>query len=47
VLAIPPKRATIKIVSFLTRAETDALLAAPDRATPLGRRDHLLLLTAV
>jgi integrase/recombinase XerD len=47
VLAIPPKRRTATIVSFLTAAETAALLAAPDRNTPLGRRDHALLLTAV
>ncbi|MDQ7905937.1 tyrosine-type recombinase/integrase [Phytohabitans sp. ZYX-F-186] len=30
----------------MTRTETDALLAAPDQSTPLGRRDHLLLLVA-
>jgi len=47
VLAIPLKRHDSTVVSFLTRAETDALLAAPDQRTPLGRRDHLLLLTAV
>ncbi|MDP4511518.1 tyrosine-type recombinase/integrase [Nonomuraea turcica] len=32
---------------FLTRVETDALLAVPDQSTPLGRRDHLLLLVAL
>ena len=47
VLAIPPKRCDRAIVSFLTAEETDALLAAPDRATWLGRRDHALLLLAV
>jgi len=47
VLAIPPKRLDRAIVSYLTRAETDALIAAPDRATWLGRRDHTLLLLAV
>jgi integrase/recombinase XerD len=47
VLAIPIARQHIPVVSFLTRQETEALLAAPDRATRLGRRDHLLLLTAV
>lgn len=47
VLAIPPKRRAVTIVSFLTRAETVALLAAPDRSTPLGRRDHALLLTDI
>ena len=34
-------------MSFLTIPETDALLAAPDRGTWHGRRDHALLLTAV
>jgi site-specific recombinase XerD len=47
VLAIPPKRHAAAIVSFLTRDETTALLAAPDQGTILGRRDHALLLTAV
>lgn len=47
VLAVPLKRHDSTVVSFLTRAETDALLAAPDQRTPLGRRDHLLLLAAV
>lgn len=47
VLAIPPKRRTASIVSFLTPDETTAVLAAPDRDTALGRRDHALLLTAV
>lgn len=47
VLAIPPKRHDVTIVSFLTPKETDALLAAPDRSTPLGRRDHALILAAV
>ena len=46
VLGIPPKRCDRAVVSFLTAAETDALLAAPDRATWLGRRDHALLLLA-
>jgi integrase/recombinase XerD len=47
VLAIPNKRTDTPIVSYLTRAETDSLLASPDRHTPLGRRDHALLLVAV
>lgn len=46
VLAIPQKRADSTDVCFLTRAETDALLSTPDQSTPLGRRDHLLLLVA-
>ena len=39
VLAIPSKRFTRKLVSFLSRAEVDALLAAPERNTWSGRRD--------
>lgn len=46
VLAIPPKRVERALVTFLTRPELEALLAAPDRATALGRRDHALLLVA-
>ena len=47
VLAIPPKRFERSLVTFLTADEVDALLAAPDRTTPTGRRDHALLLLAV
>jgi integrase/recombinase XerD len=47
VLAIPQRRHDRAIVSFLTSSETDALLAAPDRTTWYGRRDHALLLTTV
>jgi integrase/recombinase XerD len=47
VLAIPPKRTVRKVIEFLTAQEVDALLAAPDRNTWTGRRDHaLLVLTA-
>ena len=46
VLGIPPKRSDRAVVCFLTAAEIDALLAAPNRATWLGRRDHALLLLA-
>ena len=46
VLGIQAKRTTTTIVSFLTRGELDALLAAPDRATWHGRRDHALLVFA-
>src|ERR1700693_1108907 len=46
VLAIPSKRFTRTLVQFLTRAEVDALLAAPDQRTWLGRRDHAFLLMA-
>ena len=47
VLAIPSKRFTRTLVSYLTRAEVDALLAAPDRSSWSGRRDHALILLAV
>lgn len=47
VLAVPPKRFERRMVSFLTDAEVDALIATPDRTTFLGRRDHTLLLTAI
>lgn len=47
VLAIPQRRHDRAIVSYLTSSETDALLAAPDRTTWYGRRDHALLLTTV
>ena len=47
VLAIPSKRYTRALVRFLTRAEVDALLAAPDRRTWFGRRDHAFILMAV
>jgi integrase/recombinase XerD len=46
VLAIPPKRADKPIITFLNEDELDALLAAPDRTTWTGRRDHAMLLTA-
>ena len=47
VLAIPSKRHERRLVGFLSRAEIDALLSAPDRNTWRGRRDHALLLMAV
>jgi integrase/recombinase XerD len=43
VLAIPAKRFDRALVTYLTEPETDALLAAPDQHTWLGRRDHTLL----
>ena len=46
VLAVPSKRFTRTLVPFLTRPEVDALLAAPDRRTWSGRRDHAFLLVA-
>lgn len=47
VLAIPSKRFTRNLVQFLTRPEVEALLAAPDRHTWSGRRDHAFILAAV
>jgi integrase/recombinase XerD len=43
VLAIPNARPQRPLVTFLTRPEQHALLAAPDRNTWHGRRDHLIL----
>jgi len=47
VLAIPPKRYQRTTVSWLTEPEADALLAAADRDTWTGRRDHALLVLAL
>jgi site-specific recombinase XerD len=47
VLAIPPKRASQTIVTYLTDDEASALLAAPDRSTRTGRRDHAWILLAI
>jgi integrase/recombinase XerD len=47
VLAIPPKRFDRRLVTFLTEPEIEALLAAPDRSTWTGRRDHAWLVLAV
>ena len=46
VLSIPEKRYKSTLISYLTDPEIDALLAAPDRSTWTGRRDHALLLVA-
>jgi integrase/recombinase XerD len=45
VMAIPVKRGDKRLVSYLTRDEVKALLAAPDRTAWAGRRDRALLLT--
>jgi site-specific recombinase XerD len=47
VLSIPPKRTDRALVTFLDQQEIDALLAAPDRTTWTGRRDHALLALAI
>jgi integrase/recombinase XerD len=43
VMAIPTKRYERNTVGYLDRDEIAALLAAPDKRTWLGRRDHALL----
>jgi integrase/recombinase XerD len=47
VLAIPQKKSEHRPRSFLTTVEMEALLAAPDRDTWSGRRDHVLLALAL
>jgi site-specific recombinase XerD len=47
VLAIPNKRVDRELVCFLTSAEIDVLVSAPDPDTWIGRRDRTLLLVAV
>ena len=47
VLAIPTKRGPRPLISYLTTAEIDALLAAPDTTIVIGRRDRALLAVAV
>lgn len=42
--AVPFKRFTRNELSYLDKPEMDAILAAPDRSTEQGRRDHALLL---
>ena len=46
VLAIPAKRYDKALVTWLTEPELTALIAAPDRSTWAGRRDHALILLA-
>jgi integrase/recombinase XerD len=43
VLAIPHKRTTKNLLTYLTEPEVDALLAACDQTTWTGRRDHAML----
>lgn len=45
VLAIPSKRTSRRVLGYLTRAETDAVLSAPTSDTWSGRRDRVLFLT--
>ena len=47
ILAIPSKRYVKRTVTFLDAIEIAALLAAPDRSTWAGQRDHVILLVAL
>jgi integrase/recombinase XerD len=47
IMAIPTKRHQRNTVSYLDLGEIKALLAAPDRRTWLGRRDHALLVLMI
>ena len=47
VLAVPTKRFDRAVIAHLTVEEVGALLAAPDRARWIGRRDHALLTLAI
>lgn len=47
VLAIPFKRGESRLINHLSLPEIKALLAAPDRRTWHGRRDYVLLQTAI
>jgi integrase/recombinase XerD len=47
VMAIPFRRFDRRQVTFLSRPEVEAILAAPDTRTWTGRRDHALLTVAV
>jgi site-specific recombinase XerD len=44
VRTVPFKKAPQALVTYLEKAEMEALLAAPDRTTAQGRRDHAVLL---
>ena len=46
VLAVPPKRFNHNVITYLTREEIAALLAAPNQTTWTGRRDHAMLALA-
>jgi len=47
ILTMPSKRHVKQAVTFLDSEEMEAFLAAPDRTTWVGRRDHLVLLVAL
>ena len=47
ILTMPSKRYVRRSVDFIDRPEMEALLAAPDRSSWIGRRDHAILLLAL
>jgi integrase/recombinase XerD len=47
ILTLPDKRYVRRTVEFLDRPEIEAVLAAPDRSTWAGRRDHAILTVAL
>lgn len=47
ILAIPQKRYQKKTIEFLQREEIEALIAAPDPSTWIGRRDRTILLVLI
>jgi site-specific recombinase XerD len=47
ILAMPSKRHEKRTIDYLTRAEIEAVIAAPDLATWYGRRDRALLVLAL
>ena len=47
ILSMPNKRYTRRSVDFIDRTEMEALLAAPDASTWIGRRDRAILLLAL
>ena len=47
ILAIPTKRHERRPIAFLCREEIDAVVAAPNPATWIGRRDRVLLVLAI
>jgi integrase/recombinase XerD len=46
VLAVPYKRYSRRLVSYLSRAEVEAVLASVDKSTWVGRRNHAMILVA-
>jgi len=46
VLAVPYKRLTRRLVTYLSRTEVQAVLGSVDKSTWVGRRNHALLLVA-